>query len=95
MLLSAELTAATARAFAIAERLTAESFFVVDGVFFLTNLDGSARRACGGPPSRLPRELVARRRPIERPLPLIQQREVLLHRLLVEQAEVDLTSVKP
>ena len=41
--------------FAIAERLTAESFFVVDGVFFLTNLDGSARRCTAGDTVVLPK----------------------------------------
>jgi uncharacterized cupin superfamily protein len=40
--------------FAVAPRETAEIFMVVDGVFFLTNLDGSARRCIAGDTIVLP-----------------------------------------
>ena len=40
--------------FAVAPRTTAEFFFVVDGVFFLTNVDGSARRCSAGDTVVLP-----------------------------------------
>lgn len=40
--------------FVVAARPTAECFFVVDGVFFLTNVDGSARRCTAGDTVVLP-----------------------------------------
>ena len=39
----------------VAPRATAECFFVVDGVFFLTNPDGSSRRCVGGDTVVLPK----------------------------------------
>jgi uncharacterized cupin superfamily protein len=44
----------SAGSFSIAPRETAEVFMVVDGVFFLTNLDGSARRCVAGDTIVLP-----------------------------------------
>lgn len=41
--------------FVVSERLTAECFFVVDGVFFLTNPDGSACRCVAGDTVVLPK----------------------------------------
>lgn len=41
--------------FAVAERPTAEIFFVTAGVFYLTNADGSARRCVAGDTVVLPR----------------------------------------
>ena len=44
----------SAGSFSVAPRETAEVFMVVDGVFFLTNLDGSARRCVAGDTIVLP-----------------------------------------
>ena len=44
----------TPGSFSVAPRETAEVFMVVDGVFFLTNLDGSARRCGAGDTIVLP-----------------------------------------
>ena len=41
--------------FEVAPRPAAEAFFVVDGVFFLTNPDGSSRRCVGGDTVVLPK----------------------------------------
>ena len=41
--------------FVVAERTAAEVFFVVDGVFFLTNFDGSSRRCTAGDTVVLPK----------------------------------------
>jgi len=41
--------------FEVSQRSTAECFFVVDGVFFLTNPDGSARRCTAGDTVVLPK----------------------------------------
>ena len=41
--------------FEVAPRQTAETFFIVDGVFFLTNPDGSSRRCVGGDTVVLPK----------------------------------------
>jgi len=45
----------SAGSFDVAARSAAEVFFVVDGVFFLTNLDGSARRCTAGDTVVLPK----------------------------------------
>jgi len=45
----------TTGSFVVSERTTAEFFFVVDGEFFLTNLDGSARRCVAGDTVVLPK----------------------------------------
>ena len=41
--------------FEVAPRPAAEAFFVVEGVFFLTNPDGSSRRCVGGDTVVLPK----------------------------------------
>ena len=41
--------------FIVAERKKAECFFVIEGVFFLTNPDGSARRCAAGDTVVLPK----------------------------------------
>ena len=48
------LSCATPGAFAVAPRRTAEALFVVDGLFFLTNPDGSAMRCGAGDTVVLP-----------------------------------------
>ena len=45
----------SAGSWAVAPRQSAEVFFVVDGVFFLTNADGSARRCVAGDTVVLPK----------------------------------------
>ncbi|KAL1507810.1 hypothetical protein AB1Y20_007418 [Prymnesium parvum] len=45
----------TPGSFAVPERSVAECFFVVDGVFFLTNVDGSSRRCSAGDTVVLPK----------------------------------------
>ena len=51
--------------FVVNERASAEAFFVVDGVFFLTNQDGSARRCTAGDTVVLPKGWAGRWNVIE------------------------------